>query len=410
MSARCMTSRPSQSLYAFPYTVPVETTRGPASSSPAAAKRGRFGGSFRERIVRLGDTSLDGMREKLRFVMAEMKLRLDGARLRLAGCALTQAYTVHDIGPLVRRRDRAARARRGRSRLALLPSAGGRHRLRDGCTRRGARTGARPEANASKPMTNGRTPGAPTWRQAEPPPAISSRQALERIADPSGEGPRAFTQVDADRRALDGRRVGCTAPHAAIVRSPIEGLPVSVKDLFDVAGQVTRAGSALLADAAPAERRCRGRRAAARRRRRPHRAHQHGRVRLRRRRAQPAHRHAAQPVGPRARAACRAAPPRAPAVAQADGMSVMALGSRHARLGAHPGRAVRRGRLQADARGACRRDGAFPLSWTLDSVGPLADSVACCAIVRRNPRRQQRRPRSCRWRSAACACWYRRAA
>jgi aspartyl-tRNA(Asn)/glutamyl-tRNA(Gln) amidotransferase subunit A len=27
------------------------------------------------------------------------------------------------------------------------------------------------------------------------------------------------------------------------------------------------------------------------------------------------------------------------------------------------------------------RDGAFPLSWSLDSVGPLARSVACCAII-----------------------------
>jgi aspartyl-tRNA(Asn)/glutamyl-tRNA(Gln) amidotransferase subunit A len=27
------------------------------------------------------------------------------------------------------------------------------------------------------------------------------------------------------------------------------------------------------------------------------------------------------------------------------------------------------------------RDGAFPLSWSLDSVGPLAPSVSCCAVV-----------------------------
>jgi aspartyl-tRNA(Asn)/glutamyl-tRNA(Gln) amidotransferase subunit A len=65
-------------------------------------------------------------------------------------------------------------------------------------------------------------------------------------------------------------------------------------------------------------------------------------------------------------------------VAQADGMCVMALGS--------------------DTRGSVRvpaafcgvtgwkptaaripRDGAFPLSYTLDSVGPLANSVECCA-------------------------------
>src|SRR5204863_8947237 len=66
------------------------------------------------------------------------------------------------------------------------------------------------------------------------------------------------------------------------------------------------------------------------------------------------------------------------AVAQADGMAVVALGS--------------------DTRGSIRgpaalcgvtgwkptairvpREGAFPLSFTLDSIGPLANSVACCA-------------------------------
>ena len=66
------------------------------------------------------------------------------------------------------------------------------------------------------------------------------------------------------------------------------------------------------------------------------------------------------------------------AVAQADGMCVMALGS--------------------DTRGSIRqpaalcgvvgfkptqqrvpREGAFPLSYALDSIGPLANSVACCA-------------------------------
>jgi aspartyl-tRNA(Asn)/glutamyl-tRNA(Gln) amidotransferase subunit A len=77
--------------------------------------------------------------------------------------------------------------------------------------------------------------------------------ALARIADPAGEGARAFTHVDAEsaRRMADAsdamRRNGT-------VRSPVEGLPVSVKDLFDVVGQVTRAGSAVRADAAPAVR------------------------------------------------------------------------------------------------------------------------------------------------------------
>lgn len=75
--------------------------------------------------------------------------------------------------------------------------------------------------------------------------------ALERIADPSGEGARTFTRALADRaqrlaRASDSLR------EAGQVRSPIEGLPVSVKDLFDVAGETTTAGSAVLRGASAA--------------------------------------------------------------------------------------------------------------------------------------------------------------
>jgi len=42
------------------------------------------------------------------------------------------------------------------------------------------------------------------------------------------------------------------AASAQAARLPLAGLPVSVKDLFDVRGQVTAAGSTVLADAAPA--------------------------------------------------------------------------------------------------------------------------------------------------------------
>ncbi len=72
--------------------------------------------------------------------------------------------------------------------------------------------------------------------------------ALERIADPSGEGTRVFTQVFAER----ARRLAQASDslHAAgLQRSPLEGLPVSVKDLFDVAGTPTMAGSTVLRDA-----------------------------------------------------------------------------------------------------------------------------------------------------------------
>lgn len=75
--------------------------------------------------------------------------------------------------------------------------------------------------------------------------------ALARIADPAGEGSRTFLEVftESARAAADAsdglRRVG-------LVRSPLDGIPISVKDLFDVAGSVTRAGSTILAGCAPA--------------------------------------------------------------------------------------------------------------------------------------------------------------
>ncbi|MFT8367704.1 MAG: amidase [Acetobacter papayae] len=76
-------------------------------------------------------------------------------------------------------------------------------------------------------------------------------QALERINDPQGEGLRVFMTVHADaarRQAdiMDTLRQQGRAPTIAA------GLPVSVKDLFDEAGCVSRAGSLVLENAAPA--------------------------------------------------------------------------------------------------------------------------------------------------------------
>lgn len=76
-------------------------------------------------------------------------------------------------------------------------------------------------------------------------------QALERIHDPHGEGARVFMAVHTDearRQAdiMDRLRQQGRAP------SVVAGLPVSVKDLFDEAGSVSRAGSKVLECAAPA--------------------------------------------------------------------------------------------------------------------------------------------------------------
>jgi aspartyl-tRNA(Asn)/glutamyl-tRNA(Gln) amidotransferase subunit A len=75
---------------------------------------------------------------------------------------------------------------------------------------------------------------------------------LERIADASGEGQRAFIHVDAEAaieaaEAMDRLREVKAAPSA------YAGIPVSIKDLFDIRGQVTRAGSRALDDSPPAE-------------------------------------------------------------------------------------------------------------------------------------------------------------
>ncbi|MBK1659312.1 amidase [Paracraurococcus ruber] len=75
--------------------------------------------------------------------------------------------------------------------------------------------------------------------------------ALDRIADPAGEGARAFTAVHAaaaraQAQAMDALR------HAGRAPSPWAGIPITVKDLFDEHGHPTPAGSVVLRDAPPA--------------------------------------------------------------------------------------------------------------------------------------------------------------
>jgi aspartyl-tRNA(Asn)/glutamyl-tRNA(Gln) amidotransferase subunit A len=69
---------------------------------------------------------------------------------------------------------------------------------------------------------------------------------LARARDPDGEGARVYTRLHAESaeiaaRASDARRL-LKEP-----LSPIDGMVVSIKDLFDVAGEPTMAGSAALA-------------------------------------------------------------------------------------------------------------------------------------------------------------------
>jgi aspartyl-tRNA(Asn)/glutamyl-tRNA(Gln) amidotransferase subunit A len=77
-------------------------------------------------------------------------------------------------------------------------------------------------------------------------------ECLAKISDKAGEGARAFVHVDVEAaieaaKAMDRLREVRAAP------SPFAGIPISIKDLFDIKGQVTRAGSRALDDSAPAE-------------------------------------------------------------------------------------------------------------------------------------------------------------
>ncbi len=77
-------------------------------------------------------------------------------------------------------------------------------------------------------------------------------ESLARIADPDGEGARTFIKVHAtEARALadtsDVLRKAGRSP------GPYAGIPIALKDLFDIAGEPTPAGSAVLAGAPPAK-------------------------------------------------------------------------------------------------------------------------------------------------------------
>jgi len=200
-----------------------------------------------------------------------------------------------------------------------------------------------------------------------------AEEALARIADPAGEGSRAFMKVYRDSALADADAAD-RLRKSGVRRSPVDGLPVSIKDLYDVAGDVTRAGSKVYEKKADAD-------AAAVARLRAAGAIFVGRTNM----VEFAfgttgiNPHYGTPKNPWDRKTGRVpgGSSSGAAVAQADGMCVMALGS--------------------DTRGSVRipsalcgitgfkptqrrvpRDGAFPLSYTLDSVGPLANSVACC--------------------------------
>ena len=88
------------SLHAFSYT---EVAEGAEPSFVIAgsgeAPEGRS--NYRDHIVRLGDITAAGIREKARFVLGEIERRMAELGLGWPNVSATQIYTVHDIHPFL---------------------------------------------------------------------------------------------------------------------------------------------------------------------------------------------------------------------------------------------------------------------------------------------------------------------
>ena len=199
--------------------------------------------------------------------------------------------------------------------------------------------------------------------------------ALARIDDPNGEGARACLTVY--REAARAAASAADARHrAGISLGPLDGVIVSIKDLFDVAGEVTRAGSKVLAEEGkPAERDA---------------------PVVRRLRAGGAvivaktnmteyafsgvgmNPHYGTPGNPADRARIPGGSTSGGAVAVGDGMCEIAIGSDTGGSTRIPGALCDLVGYKP-SRQRITIEGAFPLSTSIDSIGPIARSVADCA-------------------------------
>jgi aspartyl-tRNA(Asn)/glutamyl-tRNA(Gln) amidotransferase subunit A len=202
--------------------------------------------------------------------------------------------------------------------------------------------------------------------------------SLSAIADEAGEGARCFLSVY-DRLALaEAERVDA-ARARNLPLPPFAGIPISIKDLFDVAGEVTRAASRVL-ESEPAATRDADIVALLRRA---------GFIVVGKTNMTEfaysglgINPHFGTPLSPYDRAGKRipGGSTSGGAVSVADGITTATIGT--------------------DTGGSCRipaafcgivgfkptssrisKRGAVPLSQTLDSVGPLARTVSCCAVL-----------------------------
>jgi aspartyl-tRNA(Asn)/glutamyl-tRNA(Gln) amidotransferase subunit A len=209
--------------------------------------------------------------------------------------------------------------------------------------------------------------------------AGSSRErldaALARIDDPKGEGARACLTIYRETAKAAAEAADARAK-AGISLGPLDGAIVSIKDLFDVAGEVTRAGSKLVAEEGkPATRDAP-----------PVRALRAGGAVIVAKTNMTefafsgvgANPHYGTPGNPADRTRIPGGSTSGGAVAAADGMCEIAIGSDTGGSTRVPGALCGVVGFKP-SRQRISTDGAFPLSYSIDSIGPIARTVEACA-------------------------------
>jgi hypothetical protein len=88
------------SFHAFSFTV-VAANSAPSFVIAGSAEAREGGASYRERIIRHGETTPDAMREKARHVLGEMERRMADLDFKWSDTTATQVYTVQDLHPFL---------------------------------------------------------------------------------------------------------------------------------------------------------------------------------------------------------------------------------------------------------------------------------------------------------------------
>jgi hypothetical protein len=89
------------SFHAFSYTVPADVGAPQSFVIAGSAESPEGGGTYEERIIRLGDTSADAMREKAQYVLGAMETRMSALGVGWPQTTVSHAYSVHDLHPFL---------------------------------------------------------------------------------------------------------------------------------------------------------------------------------------------------------------------------------------------------------------------------------------------------------------------